>query len=71
MREVSTHMPADIDQARRTSAVEVAGVEQHEDGHHLAIGQVGGAACQRLRRYVFHLRKQIFVEFVENTENFY
>ena len=43
--ELLAHMPTDIAQIKGLQVTEAVGVEQQQDGHHLAVGQAAGAVA--------------------------
>ena len=50
-------------------------MEQHEDGHYLAVGHkawaVAAAFAAGVKRVFFQFGSKIFAKLIENTENFY
>ena len=50
-------------------------MEQHEDGHYLAVGHKAWAVAATfiggIQRVFFQFGSKIFAKLIENTENFY
>ncbi len=73
--KLPAHVVAYVAEVERLEVTVAHGVEEYEDGHHLAVRHaartVAAAFATGVQRVFFQFGNEIFAEFVENTENFY
>ena len=69
------HVVAYVAEIERLEVTMAHGMEEYEDGHHLAVRHaartVAAAFATGVQRVFFQFGSEIFAEFVKNTENFY
>ena len=69
------HVVAYVTEVERLEVALAHGMEEYENGHHLAVGHearaVAAAFAAGVKRVFFQFRSKIFAELIENTENFY
>lgn len=73
--KLPAHVVAYVAEVERLEVTVAHGVEEYEDGHHLAVRhaarKVAAAFIAGVQRVFFQFGGEIFAEFIENTENFY
>ena len=73
--KLPAHVVAYVAEVERLEVTVAHGVEEYEDGHHLAVRHaartVAAAFATGVQRVFLQFGNEIFAEFVENTENFY
>ena len=73
--KLPAHVVAYVAEVERLEVTVAHGVEEYEDGHHLAVRHaartVAAAFIAGVQRVFSQFGSEIFAELVENTENFY
>ena len=73
--KLPAHVVAHVTEVERLEVALAHGMEQYENGHHLAVRHearaVAAAFAAGVKRVFFQFRSKIFAELIENTENFY
>lgn len=73
--KLPAHVVAYIAEVERLQVAVPHGMEEYQDGHHLAVGHeawtVATALAEGVQRVSFQFGDKIFAELVENAENFY
>lgn len=69
------HVVAHVTEVERLEVALAHGMEQYENGHHLAVGHktwaVAATFIGGIQRVFFQFGSKIFAKLIENTENFY
>ena len=69
------HVVTYITEIERLEVALAHGMEEYENGHHLAVGHeapaVAATFAAGVQRVFFQFGSKIFAELIENTENFY